>query len=111
MQLLKNCRAEYRGVILFSPYKTPKDLIGIDDELKAFFGCDRAHIHGLDPSEAMKEVAIHSTHQDVTVVVGMEVTTMVPNMELYVSSCLIILFLTTSRIFIAFLKIPATPRA
>lgn len=78
MQLLKNCRAEYRGVILFSPYKTPKDLIGIDDELKAFFGCDRAHIHGLDSSEAMKEVAIHSSHQDITIVVGTKDTTIGP---------------------------------
>lgn len=78
MQLLKNCCVEYRGVILFSPYKTPKDIIGIDDELKAFFGCDRAHIHGLDSSEAMKEVAIRSTNQDITIVVGMKDTTIGP---------------------------------
>lgn len=54
------------------------NMVGIDSQLRHFFGCAKNEIRRLESSDALKEIAQQGIPQDITIVVGMSDITINP---------------------------------
>jgi hypothetical protein len=97
--------------MIFSPYAAPENITGIDKQVQEFFGCNKDQISSLNSYEAIKEVASHTVCQDITIVVGMDDTTIDPEHGTVSILSRQAAISHNFRFSVVFLRIPCTPYA